>query len=438
MNNILHVSFVPEQEKVIEFIGGGQTNRASLQLWLVDADKRKRTQQEIADELAIQVREFTGGRTLVSQQQTFGGRRGGLPVEYVIQAKNLDDLKAILPVFMDEVNKSSVFSASDLNLKFTKPELTINIDRDKAASMGVSVQDIARTLQLTMSEQRVGYYIMNGKQYQILSQLERQDRNKPSDLKGIYVRNNNGDLIHLDNLITTSESSMPPQLYRYDRFVSATVSAGLAKGVTLSQGLEEMDRIAGEVLNDDFKTTLSGTSKDFVESSSSLMFAFMLALVFIYLVLAAQFESFRDPLIIMFTVPLALIGAMVALWYFGQTMNIFSQIGIIMLVGLVSKNGILIVEFANQRKLAGLSMREAIEDSAVSRLRPILMTSLSTVLGILPMAMATGAGAESRVAMGIAVVGGMVCSTLLTLFVIPAIYTYLSSKEVKIIEEIED
>ena len=429
---------VPEQEKVIQFIGGGQTNRASMQLWLVDADKRQRTQQEIADELAIQVRQFTGGRTLVSQQQTFGGRRGGLPVEYVIQAKNLDDLKAILPVFMDEVNKSSLFSASDLNLKFTKPELTINIDRDKAASMGVSVQDIARTLQLTMSEQRVGYYIMNGKQYQILSQLERQDRNKPSDLKGIYVRNNNGDLIHLDNLITTTESSMPPQLYRYDRFVSATVSAGLAKGVTLSQGLEEMDRIANEVLSDDVKTTLSGTSKDFVESSSSLMFAFMLALVFIYLVLAAQFESFRDPLIIMLTVPLALIGAMVALWYFGQTMNIFSQIGIIMLVGLVSKNGILIVEFANQRKLAGLSMREAIEDSAVSRLRPILMTSLSTVLGILPMAMATGAGSESRVAMGIAVVGGMVCSTLLTLFVIPAIYTYLSSNKVKIIEETED
>ena len=429
---------VPEQEKVIQFIGGGQTNRASMQLWLVDADKRQRTQQEIADELAIQVRQFTGGRTLVSQQQTFGGRRGGLPVEYVIQAKNLDDLKAILPVFMDEVNKSSLFSASDLNLKFTKPELTINIDRDKAASMGVSVQDIARTLQLTMSEQRVGYYIMNGKQYQILSQLERQDRNKPSDLKGIYVRNNNGDLIYLDNLITTTESSMPPQLYRYDRFVSATVSAGLAKGVTLSQGLEEMDRIANEVLSDDFKTTLSGTSKDFVESSSSLMFAFMLALVFIYLVLAAQFESFRDPLIIMLTVPLALIGAMVALWYFGQTMNIFSQIGIIMLVGLVSKNGILIVEFANQRKLAGLSMREAIEDSAVSRLRPILMTSLSTVLGILPMAMATGAGSESRVAMGIAVVGGLVCSTLLTLFVIPAIYTYLSSNKVKVIEEIED
>lgn len=429
---------VPEQDKLIEFVGGGQTNRSSLNLWLVSPDDRTRTQQEIADELAVSVRQFTGARTLVSQQQTFGGRRGGLPIEYVIQAKNLDDLKSILPKFMEEVNKSPLFSASDLNLKFTKPELTINIDRDKAAAMGVTVQNIAQTLQLTMSEQRVGYYIMNGKQYQILSQLEREDRNKPSDLKGIYVRNQEGNLISMDNLISMRESSMPPQLYRYDRFVSATVSAGLSKGVTISQGLKEMDRIADEVLNDDFKTTLSGNSKDFVESSSSLMFAFLLALLFIYLVLSAQFESFRDPLIIMLTVPLALIGAMVSLWYFGQTMNIFSQIGIIMLVGLVSKNGILIVEFANQRKAAGLSMSEAIREASVSRLRPILMTSLSTVLGILPMAIATGAGSESRVAMGIAVVGGMVCSTLLTLFVIPAIYTYFSSQRVRIIEEIKE
>ena len=429
---------VPEQDKLIEFVGGGQTNRSSLNLWLVNPDDRERTQQEIADELAVSVRQFTGARTLVSQQQTFGGRRGGLPIEYVIQAKNLDDLKSILPKFMEEVNKSPLFSASDLNLKFTKPELTINIDRDKAAAMGVTVQNIAQTLQLTMSEQRVGYYIMNGKQYQILSQLEREDRNKPSDLKGIYVRNQEGNLISMDNLVSMRESSMPPQLYRYDRFVSATVSAGLSKGVTISQGLKEMDRIADEVLNDDFKTTLSGNSKDFVESSSSLMFAFLLALLFIYLVLSAQFESFRDPLIIMLTVPLALIGAMVSLWYFGQTMNIFSQIGIIMLVGLVSKNGILIEEFANQRKAAGLPMAEAIREASVSRLRPILMTSLSTVLGILPMAIATGAGSESRVAMGIAVVGGMVCSTLLTLFVIPAIYTYFSSQKIRIIEEIKE
>ena len=426
---------VPEQDKIIEMIGGGNTNRSNLNLWLVDPEDRKRTQQDIADELGVQVRNFTGARTMVSQQQTFGGRCGGLPVEYVIQAKNLDDLKRVLPRFMEEVNKSPVFSVADVNLKFTKPELTINIDRDKAAVMGVSMQNIAQTLQLTMSEQRVGYFILNGKQYQILSQIDRENRNKPSDLQNIYIRNTEGDLVALDNLITTSESSMPPQLYRYDRFVAATVSAGLAKRKTISQGLEEMDRIAKEVLDDNFKTTLSGSSKDFVESSSSLMFAFVLALIFIYLVLSAQFESFRDPLIIMFTVPLALIGAMVALWYFDQTMNIFSQIGVIMLIGLVSKNGILIVEFANQRKATGEPMLEAVKNAAVARFRPILMTSLSTVLGILPMALATGAGAESRVAMGIAVVGGMVCATFLSLFVIPAIYSYLSTDKVKIIEE---
>ncbi len=426
---------VPEQDKIIQMIGGGNTNRSNLNLWLTDPEQRGRTQQEIADELAVQVRNFTGARTMVSQQQTFGGRRGGLPVEYVIQAKNLDDLKRILPRFMDEVNKSPVFSVADVNLKFTKPELTIHIDRDKAAVLGVSMQNIAQTLQLTMSEQRVGYFILNGKQYQILSQIDRAYRNKPSDLQSIYVRNNNGELIALDNLVTTSESSMPPQLYRYDRFVAATVSAGLAKRKTISQGLDEMDRIAEKVLDDNFKTTLSGSSKDFVESSSSLMFAFILALMFIYLVLAAQFESFRDPLIIMLTVPLALIGAMVSLCYFDQTMNIFSQIGIIMLIGLVSKNGILIVEFANQRKSMGEPMFEAVKNAAVARFRPILMTSLSTVRGILPMAIATGAGAESRVAMGIAVVGGMICATFLSLFVIPAIYTYLSSERVKIIEE---
>lgn len=426
---------VPEQDKIIQMIGGGNTNRSNLNLWLKDPEQRDRTQQEIADELAVQVRNFTGARTMVSQQQTFGGRRGGLPVEYVIQAKNLEDLKRVLPRFMDEVNKSPVFSVADVNLKFTKPELTINIDRDKAAVLGVSMQNIAQTLQLTMSEQRVGYFILNGKQYQILSQIDRAHRNKPSDLQNIYIRNSDRDLIALDNLVTTSESSMPPQLYRYDRFVAATVSAGLARHMTISQGLTEMDRIAEEVLDDNFKTTLSGSSKDFVESSSSLMFAFVLALIFIYLVLSAQFESFRDPLIIMFTVPLALIGAMVSLWYFDQTMNIFSQIGIIMLIGLVSKNGILIVEFANQRKATGEPMLEAVKNAAVARFRPILMTSLSTVLGILPMAIATGAGAESRVAMGIAVVGGMVCATFLSLFVIPAIYSYLSSDRVKLIEE---
>ncbi len=420
---------IPEQDGGhLEMVGmANSSNLSYFTIMLVDADKRERTQQEIADDMAPKLARQTGAKSIISQQQTFGGRQGGLPVRYVIQAQNLQALREALPKFMNEVGMSPVFSANDVNLKFTKPELTVNINRDKAATLGVSVENIAQTLQLSLSEQRIGYYIMNGKQYQIMSQFDRPDRNKPTDLSTIYVRNDKGELIQLDNLVNLTESSTPPRLYRYNRFVAATVSAGLSKGYTLGQGIEEMDRIAAKTLDDTFSTTLSGDSKDFVESSSSLIFAFVLALVLIYLVLAAQFESFRDPLIIMFTVPLALIGALVSMYAFGQTMNIFSQIGIIMLIGLVSKNGILIVEFANQRKADGLSVMEAIKDASVSRFRPILMTSLSTILGILPMALATGAGSESRVAMGIAVAGGLIFATFMTLFVIPAIYTYMTS-----------
>jgi multidrug efflux pump len=295
--------------------------------------------------------------------------------------------------------------------------------------MGVNVQSIAQTLQLTMSEQRIGYYILNGKQYQILSQFDRSKRNDPSDLTNVYVRNDRNELIQLDNIVTVRENSLPPQLYRYNRFNSATVSAGLAGRYTLGEGIEEMDRIADRVLSDDFSTTLSGDSKDFVESTSSLLFAFVLAVVLIYLVLAAQFESFRDPLIILVTVPLALIGALFIMVVTGQTLNIFSQIGLIMLIGMVAKNGILIVEFANQRQIAGLNIMEAVREAAVSRFRPILMTSLTTILGIMPLAVATGAGAESRVSMGVTVVGGLFFATFLTLFVVPAIYSYLAAKK---------
>jgi len=419
---------VPEKESMFQIVGLWSTNSAFFNITLVDADKRKRTQQEIADALGVKVRGLTGARSFVSQQQTFGGRRGGLPIQYVIQAQNLQKLKEILPKFMEEVDNSPFFQTSDVNLKFTKPEIRIHIDREKAALMGVSVQNIAQTLQLTLSGQRLAYYIMNGKQYQIIGELERENRNKPADITSVFVRNNEGNLIQLDNLVTMEESSTPPQLFRYNRFVSATVSAGLARGVTLGQGLEEMDRIAERVLDETFSTALAGDSKDFVESTSSLLFAFLLAIILIYLVLAAQFESFRDPLIIMFTVPLALVGALVSLWYFNQTLNIFSQIGIIMLIGLVSKNGILMVEFANQRKAAGLSVRDAIREAAGARFRPILMTSLSTILGVLPMALAWGAGSESRVSMGIAVVGGLIFSSFLTLYVIPAIYSLVSEK----------
>jgi multidrug efflux pump len=278
---------------------------------------------------------------------------------------------------------------------------------------------------------------MNGKQYQILGELARDDRNKPLDLKSLYVRNNYGKMIQFDNLVSFSEETAPPQLNRYNRFVSATISAGLAKGVTISQGLDEMDKISAEVLDDSFRTALAGDSKDFKESSSSLMFAFMLALILIFLVLAAQFESFKDPFIVMMTVPLALTGALLFMWYFDITMNIFSQIGIIMLIGLVTKNGILIVEFANQRKQSGLSKVDAIKFAAASRFRPILMTSMATILGILPLALGFGEGAQSRVSMGIAVVGGMIFSTFLTLFVVPAIYTYISSETKNIAGKID-
>jgi multidrug efflux pump len=420
---------VPEEENIMMMVGQGGVNSSSIRVSLTDIEKRKRSQQEIAVSLNPKIKQFTGARSMISQQQTFGSRRGGLPVQYVIQAKNLDDLKRIIPVFMSKVSESPVFSASDVNLKFTKPELTVLINREKASILGVNVQNIAQTLQLTMSEQRIGYYILNGKQYQILSQFDRSKRSNPSDLTSIYVRNDKGELIQLDNIVTVTENSMPPQLYRYNRFVSATVSAGLAGKYTLGQGIEEMDRISREVLTDDFSTTLSGDSKDFVESTSSLLFAFVLALVLIYLVLAAQFESFRDPLIILFTVPLALIGALFAMVITGQTLNIFSEIGLIMLIGMVAKNGILIVEFANQRQAGGLSIIEAVKEAAVSRFRPIMMTSMTMILGILPMAIATGAGAESRVSMGITVVGGLFFATFLSLFVIPAVYSYLASRK---------
>jgi len=344
-------------------------------------------------------------------------------------------LREILPEFMKRVNESNILQMADENLKFTKPELRIHINRDKAITLGVSTESIGQTLQLALSGQRFGYFFMNGKQYQILGDLAREDRNKPLDLKSLYVRSSTGEMIQFDNLVTLSEETAPPQLYRYNRFVAATISAGLAKGKTISEGLAEMDKISKEVLDESFRTALAGDSKDFRESSSSLMFAFTLALILIFLVLAAQFESFKDPLIVMMTVPLALTGALIFMWYFGITMNIFSQIGLIMLIGLVSKNGILIVEFANQRKDAGMTKLDAIKYSASARFRPILMTSLATILGISPLALGFGEGAQSRIAMGIAVIGGMVFSTFLTLFVVPAIYTYISSESKKSVNE---
>jgi len=432
---------VPENNGVITVTASGRSaaavNSGIVRIILKDPEERTRTQQQIADDLQQLIRNQTVARSFVVQEQTIGGGvgRSGLPVQYVVRAPDLDKLKETLPKFLDAAQKSPVFGGVvDVNLKFTKPEIQVLVNREKARNLGVSIADVAQTLQSAFSGQRFGYFIMNGRQYQVIGQLARENRDEPLDLKSIFVKSRSGDLIQLDNLVSLSEQSSPPQLFRYDRYVSATVSAGLAKGMTMGDAIAAMDAIAKETLDESCSTALAGTTKDFAESSSSLLFAFGLALLLIYLILAAQFESFRDPLTIFFTVPLALAGALFALWYFNQTLNIFSQIGIIMLIGLVTKNGILIVEFANQRKDDGLKLIDAVQDAAVSRFRPILMTSLATILGFLPIALALGAGAESRVSMGIAVVGGMIFSTALTLYVVPSIYSYLSTEKKSIDE----
>jgi multidrug efflux pump len=415
--------------------GSGGVNTGFVRIILNSPEQRDRTQQQVVDDVTGKIQKYTGARTFVNQSQSIGDRRGGFPVQFVVQAADIEKLKTVLPEFMSKAMASNKFAFVDLDLKFTKPEINITINRDKARNMGVNVFDIAQTLQLGLSGSRFGNFIMDGKQYQIIGQVERANRNEPLDLKTLYVKSNRGELIQLDNLVSMEEQSAPPQLYRFNRYSSAKVSAQLAKGVALGDGIQEMNRIAEEVLDESYTTSLDGASREFAESSSSIYLAFIIALAIIYLILAGQFESFRDPLVIMFTVPLALAGALLSLWYFNQTLNVFSQIGIIMLIGLVTKNGILIVEFANQKKEQGRNLRDAVIEAAESRFRPILMTSLATVLGILPIALALGAGSESRVSMGIAVIGGMLFATLLTLFVIPAIYTYFSSRDARAVIE---
>ena len=426
---------VPAKERTAVYsitsppFGSGGYNTGSMRVLLNEDKSTRRPQQEIAEGLQAKIKKFTGARSVIIQEPTLStGQRGGggLPVAFVIQAPNFNALRKMVPQFMAKVRESSKFDMADVNLKFTKPELRLEIDRAKAQNLGISIQDIAQTLQLGLSGRRFGYFVMEGKQYQIIGQIERPKRNDVSDLKSLYVKNNRGDLIQLDNLVKITEQSTPPQLFRYNRYVAATVSAQLAKGITLGEGLNEMDKLAKETFDVSFSFAYDGQSKEFKESSSSLLFAFGLAILLIYLILSAQFESFVDPFIILFTVPLAVAGALLTLWDFGQTLNIFSQIGIIVLIGLVTKNGILIVEFANQRKELGSERTMAVIEAAVARFRPIIMTSLCTILGILPIALALGSGSQSRVSMGIAVVGGMLFSTSLTLYIIPAIYSYLS------------
>ncbi|MBD3581143.1 efflux RND transporter permease subunit [Flavobacterium selenitireducens] len=411
--------------------GSAAVNSGRIRIALVEPEDRDRAQKDIAADLTKWTKRYPEARVNVSESPTIAvNRRGGFPIQYIIQAQNFEQLQEKIPQFMEEVGNDETFSNSDVNLKFNKPEINITIDREKAESLGISVMDIAQTLQLSLSGQRFGYFMRNGKQYQVMGQFEEVDRSKPLDLTSMFVKNASGQLIQLDNVVSVNEQSNPPQLYHNNRYMSATVSAGLAPGNSISDGIAAMDRIKAKVLDDTFTTDLGGESRDFVESSSNTLFAFGLALLLIYLILAAQFESFLDPLIIILTVPMAVAGALLSLWLFGQTWNIFSQIGTVMLIGLVTKNGILIVEFANQLREQGRDKTEAILEASEARLRPILMTSLAIALGALPIAMSLGAAATSRMGMGIVIVGGTVFSLVLTLYVIPAIYSLWSRQRV--------
>lgn len=429
---IEYVDSLPERRAMVAITApgwSGAINSAFINVMLTEPNERSKSQQELAQELSKFLRTKNFARVFVTQDQTIRtGRGGGMPVQFVLLAPNFEKLKEVVPLFMQKAQADPRFQVVDLDLKFNKPELRVEINREKARMSGVDVQDIAETLQLYFSDQRYGYFIMNGKQYQILGNAERQFRDEPTDLTSITIRSSFGELVELGNLVEISEQSSPPQLYRYNRYVSATFSASPAAGYTMGHGIEAMREIAAEVLDDSFSTTLTGISQQFEESSGSMYFAFVFALILVYLLLAAQFESYKDPLIIMFTVPLALAGALISLYLMGQTMNIFSQIGIIVLIGIVTKNGILIVEFANQKKQKGTGKDRAVIKAAGQRLRPILMTTLATIFGALPIALALGAASTSRAPMGTTIVGGLIFSLILTLYVIPAMYSYMSKK----------
>lgn len=427
---------VPESKVVISltapgFLGTGSVNTGFVRSVLTPPSERKRSQQEIVAMLNRNLPKFTEGRAFTIQEQTISvNRRGGLPVQFVLQQVDFDKLKLVLPKFLEEAQKDPTFQGVDVDLKFNKPELRVAIDRLKADALGVSINDISETLQLALSNRRLGYFNKDGKQYQVIGQVARDDRDDPKDLTRLYVRSRNGQNISLDNLVQFEEASTPPTIYHFNRYKSATISAGLAEGKTIGDGIKAMQAIADSVLDNSFNTALSGNSRDYAESSSNTSFAFILALVLIFLVLAAQFESFIDPFIIMITVPLAMAGALLTLWMFDQTLNIFSQIGMIMLIGLVTKNGILIVEFANQKRLnQNLPKGKAVIEAAGGRLRPILMTSLAMSLGALPLALSLGDASTSRIPLGLVIVGGIIFSLVLTLYIVPAIYAYLSTSK---------
>jgi HAE1 family hydrophobic/amphiphilic exporter-1/multidrug efflux pump len=438
------IDSIPERDFTFFAVPGfGSTgiNSAAGRLGMVPVSERKKSQTQVATELTRKMSRFNNIRIFPVEEQTIAvglASRGALPVQFVIQNLDFDKLKTFIPKFLEAARSDKTFQNVDVNLKFNKPEADIYIDRIKARDLGLTVSAINDVLLSAFSGRRLDYFIMNGKQYQIIGQVRLKDRQEPADILKLYVRNNKGVYISLATVVNIVPNAIPPALFHFNRYKAATFSASLSPGKTVGDGVKAMQTIAGSVLDNTFQTSLSGPSRDYSESSSNTAFAFGLALVLIYLVLAAQFESFKDPFTIMLTVPLAIAGAVLSLWIFHQTINIFSEIGMIMLIGLVTKNGILIVEFANKKKLQGIPINQAVVEAATQRLRPILMTSLATSLGALPIALSLGSAATSRIPLGVVVVGGIMFSLILTLFVIPSVYTYISNKHVANPEEVNN
>jgi len=425
---------VPERDLLNSITSPGFGASASVNsgfhfMTLDDRDQRQRSQSEIAGELGGHLDELTGGTAFVNEPATIADDFRGQPVQYVLQNLDNDQLREVLPDFLSRARQRDEIQRVDVDLEFNQPDLQVRVDRERAAALNVPVARINETLELTLSSLRYGYFLRNAKQYDVIGQVSRENRDIPGDLRSLEVRNEYGDLISLADVVTVEETAGPPLRFRFNRFNAATISASPTEGHTIADGVEALDEISDELLDDSFATDLKGQTAEYDESARGLLFAFLLALLLVYFVLSSQFESFRDSMTILLSVPLALVGALAALWFFDQSLNVFSQIGMIMLIGLVTKNGILIVEFANQRRADGLSVDEAIREAAQVRFRPVLMTSISTILGIMPIALALGAGAESRMPMGIAFIGGMAVGSFFTLFVVPALYSYIASDE---------
>jgi len=395
---------------------------------LIHWSDRSRTQQEIVNEIQPKLARIPGILAFAVNPPSLGQSGRSLPVEYVVQASGTyEELEQYVNRMMQEIRQNPGFVNPDTNLKLQKPQLDIEVNRDKVVDAGIDVATVGRTLETLLGGRRVTRYEQGGKQYDVIVQVADEERRTPNDISNIYVRGGKGEMVQLSNLISVTETVAPNALNRFNQLRAATISANLAPGYSMGEAQAFLDDAAERLLPATAQTDVDGQLREFVKSSNTIAVTFVLALLFIYLVLSAQFESFLDPLVILVSVPLSIAGALMLLFLTGTTLNIYSQVGLITLVGLISKHGILIVEFSNQLRERGSSVYDAVVEASGLRLRPILMTTGAMVLGATPLALASGAGAESRRSIGLVIVGGISFGTLLTLFVVPTVYLILAS-----------